>query len=1101
MKNTEVFDSLLKSLFVGSYKDLLSILKPLTTEERKNLNKSFSVVYKIISAADNYTTSGGYNPNKKEKKLIQLKDFYELLENNDLNSFVENIWKYYDPNKSISYTNGYRPFITRLRVIKCALSDKKELKNIFKFDNYMSENGDHEMNQLLNMGKAVLDRKEDWIKDFFLEFFDKYDKWIDHFFTGIAELLMYIRLEKPDWKNDFSKYMGKTMYSNGFYIYDEKNRKYTCYQTFDNEMILAGLSFSDFSKSSNLSDIYIAQEHNIKLLIENLKDEYFDEIKAGQGVSRQDLINLIFEKLQLPLHNVHNGYWLKLLELLKLSEKEINNKQDNILNLLNATNTKSIEYSLQRIKYLLSEKRLDIKDVFESLTYLFNNQNKQIAELSWSIVKKEIKKDNELIVELINTVIDSLTTPHKTFRKDLIKWLKDFSKLLNQEQKEKLSELKEFLSTNEKDELEIIIGIDSKNEVENKEIEQSKDNNKKDLSITLKILKEKITDFPYHRQYKNWYEYLSGNIQLLDPIKPSISDYHQEKSFELCKTPEELVDLILSIKSYGNDSIVSLRTWEQIIGSIILHKDFGSDEKIKKLLDPLNKLIEKFNVFVNIYQDSYPKEFTHDLGFACFLAYGWQNKGELFPSKRRSPMEASFQYCSLSNKLRLLNMLEVLNGNYKNLLSTPTHEAGWVSPSVFSDKLNSSNDLQINDLINALYRIPDIKEEKELIWNNIKDKIKELKNNYQWALNIAFGNESLYKQSKDLYIDFFRHNKFSVEIASNNHNPLEKIPENYSDFQLFYASLRCRFGIRDLKEIVPELTTKEFTDNYFVRGYTNKKFADFSEGEKRSHLALFLHPEPLYPNKQKHHYFEIYQRSEDDMLSYQFRYYDSNFYHLHPYCFSGIGKDKNYSLVYPNIGIRFYEASVMRISKNSYRTDGVVNTINITEFPYIDILSRLDNIIFPYKYPEQRDKLIEILNIAIDDGRITPHKLAESFCNRIKLNDGIQYIDYLFESLSNYSFSRKLLVQFILEFSIPKVLDFLSSKNSSLILERYYKLVSENNLFVREQKFIDFIKLISKSKKGVIKEKSNLILKLKTSIDEDLSFDIVKNLVDEKFDV
>ncbi|MFN4152956.1 MAG: hypothetical protein ACK4IX_18575, partial [Candidatus Sericytochromatia bacterium] len=298
----------------------------------------------------------------------------------------------------------------------------------------------------------------------------------------------------------------------------------------------------------------------------------------------------------------------------------------------------------------------------------------------------------------------------------------------------------------------------------------------------------------------------------------------------------------------------------------------------------------------------------------------------------------------------------------------------------------------------------------------------------------------------------------------------------------------------------PELSTKEFTDNYFVRqSYNSKKFNEFTEAEKASHLSLFLHPEPLYPDKNRHYYFEIYQRSDDDPLSYQFRYHDSNFYHLHPYCYTGISKDKSYSLVYPNIGIRFYEAAVMRISKNSYRTDGIVESLNIAHFHYIDILSRLDNIISPYKYPEQREKLVDILNIAIDDCRITPHTLADSFCKRIKLNDSIQYLDYILESLSNYSYSRKLIVQFILEYSIPNTLNDLSPKNSSLLLERYYKVLTDNNFQIRNQNFIDYITNISLSKKGVLKEKSLLILKLKTNIKDDFMNEIIKSTIEELF--
>lgn len=1098
MKNTEVFDLLLKNLFIGTYKDILEILKPLSTEQRKQLNKSFSLVYKVIDSANNDLTSGGYNPNKKEKKLISLKTFYELLKANDLNTFTEMIWKDYDSNNTISYTKGYRPFMTRLRIIKVGLSDKKDIKNLFKFDNYMSESGDHEMNQLLNMGKALLDRNEDWNKAFFLEFFDKYDKWIDHFFTGIAELLMYIRTEKPEWRDELYKYIGKTMYSSGFYIYNENNSEYLCYKTFDNEMILAGLDFSDFPKSSNLSDIYIAQEHNLEQLFKNIKNETFTESKAGQGVSRFDLINLVFKKLQLPLHNVHNGYWLKLLEKLNLSEEEINYQQENILNLLNASNAKSTEFALQRTKILLTEKKINISEIFEPLTYLFNNQNKSIAELSWSIVKKEIKKDSNLINDLIDTVIDSLTTPHKTFRKDLIKWLKDFSKILNQEQKEKLLEMKDFFVINEKEEIEKIIGLESSNNDTPIQIEDL--NKTSDMDSIIEKLQIKIKELPYHRQYKNWYEYLNSSKSDLEPIKPSLLDYHQEKSFDLCSTPEELIDLILSIRNHRSDIAVSLRVWEKIIGSILIHKDFGSDEKTKKLLDPINKLIDKFNVFVNIYKESYPKEFTHDLGFACLLVYGWQNKGELFPSKRRSPMEAAFQYCNLGNKLRLLDLLEVLKGNYKTLLSTPTHEAGWISPNVFVKRLNSLDDLQINDLINALYRIPDIKEEKELIWSQIKNKVKTFKDKFQWALNIALGDEDLYLNSKNNFIEFFKNNKFSVEIASNSYQALEKMPDDYDDFKLFYASLRCRFGLSDFKDIVPELSTKEFTDNYLVRqSYNSKKFTELTDVEKASHLSLFLHPEPLYPDKNRHYYFEIYQRSDDDPLSYQFRYHDSNFYHLHPYCYMGILKDKNYSLVYPNIGIRFYEAAVMRISKNSYRTDGIVESLNIAHLPYIDILSRLDNIISPYKYPEQREKLVDILNIAINDGRITPNALAESFCNKIKLNDSIQYLDYILESLSNYSYSRKLIVQFILEYSIPNSLNDLSPKNLSLLLERYYKLLTDNNFKIRNQTFIDFITNLSLSKKGVLKEKSLLILKLKTNIKDDFMKEIIKNIIEELF--
>jgi hypothetical protein len=157
------FKALLKELFIGNETDLLEQLKNLDKKQRDNLNKEFKPIFSLIEEAQQI----------QHKKNFSYEEFYNFIKENP-EKFITEQWEKIKKTGSLKYPKNYVDFMLRLQILKVGLYPQKEMKKVFKFDNYYAENTNNS-NFILNMTNTLLARKEDWVKSFLLEFFENFE--------------------------------------------------------------------------------------------------------------------------------------------------------------------------------------------------------------------------------------------------------------------------------------------------------------------------------------------------------------------------------------------------------------------------------------------------------------------------------------------------------------------------------------------------------------------------------------------------------------------------------------------------------------------------------------------------------------------------------------------------------------------------------------------------------------------------------------------------------------------------------------------------------------------------------------------------------------
>jgi hypothetical protein len=586
----------------------------------------------------------------------------------------------------------------------------------------------------------------------------------------------------------------------------------------------------------------------------------------------------------------------------------------------------------------------------------------------------------------------------------------------------------------------------------------------------------------------------------LEVVKPSYEFYKLEKNFTLYESAEILVDEMLKQQT-NRDTILSLIEVEKILASCLFFKEEGNNEKIKKILDPINQLIELCNKPVNIYKESYPKEFNHNVAFMSLIAYVWQNNGNTLETPKNSPLESAYKSLYNDRKELFIDFVHYFKvKEIKTFLATPTHENGWVSPDIFIERLNAfkQENISISDFMKVLYKIPTIKEEHNKIWQAFENKLENFNKIISSALKIAFAPENIFNQEKNNLINHFTNNPPNACIAWDYYNTKPEIDNNTLAFYIFCASLRCRYGLEDLSQEIPELISKELTKNFTIKVGRHRNFEKDTFEKKIPFLKLFYHPEELSKSKKNSDgtfttYFELYQRNPEDSMHYQF--YGSFFYVPHLIAY-GANLDNESS--YPPIKQRLFERSVIYLTKFASRTTGTTTHLKKMGSPsYVNILPFIEDIIYPHKFSEHRNDIIELITTALFDGRITHEILAKTFAKKFELNDGSQYLDYLLEGLANFSSACKFITIYILEYLICNSFDKVTPKTSSIILDRYYNLLEANKIKPTTIEVLNRLELLAKGKKSVTKEKAQLLLLLEGSLNNLLEVEIVKSLVEE----
>ncbi|MFN8670510.1 MAG: DUF6493 family protein [Candidatus Sericytochromatia bacterium] len=1140
------FDKLLELLFLGSYKELIPILKSLDTPERKELFKDFKPIFELLDDIQNF----------KHQKNYSFKDFYNFIKNKDINDFIKNELIIIKKNGTLQYSKDYVYFNLRKNIIKVAITDKKSFKSALNLDTFHYSSHENDLNLLKIVFIVILDRKEDWIVEALIDFCNNFERRLSYGFSGISTAIAYFRKTNPEIKNLIYEATGKAMFKEGFNFgrFDNKKQIYIYNFTdfFDSEMILAGLDYDKISATEPLISLPIANKNLLTYIVEQIKT---NEFKTSYGVStpqeeglggsapvphetpeqssevfynknkisRENTIKLVFKKLIQNMNQTLNNYWADFFYLLELNEDEITKNMDNIILMLSSSNNKSIDISLDNISLFIDKKLIKIEDILDLLGKNITNSLKYIAEKSFKLLKKayqneisiDIKPEESKVIKkkIILFILDGLISKNKDFRKEIIKFIINLDKkIINQEIIKKIIDFYDFISSSEKDLLEGFIVTKEKDTADNFPNIDEKYN--EDIGVENKVefksiddliakLSSKEKDLFLEKRIKFLSDYKKNNsLTEMDAIKVTDEIYIKTNKFKLAENLDELFDNLLKYKALKN-RILNKNDYEYIFASLLKFKHLSKSKEVLNKMTIFNQLTEKFNIYVNLYENSYPKDFHHDLGFILCILYAWHNngeevkitsntkkevKGDVFMS---NPLKSSLDSLDPNKYKNYMLFIKYLKNDINSFLSTPNYEDGWIEPDVFVEKiLNLGNKIDIWDLTKALYRIPFIKNKHSEIWDKLKNQLNNLEINIKQALILAFAADNEYQESKNYFIALFKQNNLKIFLVNNiAKNREDIISDSNSIFYLFYAALRTRFGLLNLNEVVPELAKLDI-----FTGITNRgKFED----NKENYIKLFMHPEVLKKqdclalNGETKTYFPLIRNTyhnnlpPDEALYYGVWGEFSIFPHLELY----FGRYD--TLDYPAMAERVFELKILGINREMSKTEGYLDILNLVFQKHVNLDSMILDILFPYKHEEHRQKAVEIIIRALLDGRINIKQLEESFSKRFLKNENPTYIDYFLNDFCNFSQELALVSLYIIEKIIEKHLFDFNPKTTSLILERYYKTLDFLKIKSNNKIVLNNLEKISKGKKSASSEKAKDILNLKYNIFSELPLEIV----------
>lgn len=791
----EFTKNIIKQLFFESSEKISEITKHLSNDERKKRFKEIKPLIKELTSICKFepdTTllrkQSLFGSISFEPRYKSVRDIYDLVINNLGN--LKDVIK--EQKINIQTSEGSFDFFINLQTLYISLSDYKSISSALKITRKDPFPKDYNKDiPIYLLGKALLEREEEWKKEVFINFFENIEKQILSFgFPGFTKLVLEVIQKHPEWKNDFENYIGKSMNLDGFI----RNKEL---KDFPADVILSGLRFEfNTDLPQNVFAFQIQYGHQ----------KITDLIQEGY-LPRKEIIKITLDRLQrYSKPGVITG-WMKIYDFLKLSQNELEDNREIFLNIINATSPQVISLSLDSLKKITL-----IETEFESLipqvAFNLNNNVQKVAKDSFTFLKHISKKDKKYLPQIIASIVNNLAIHNKNLRTEIIKWLYDkkLPEYLEPYIKNLLEE--DEITAFEKDLLKSLLYKKDSTVTEIKKEVITITQQEKEL-IPDVALKDNI----YRTNAKNIIDIINNynKTKTISEIKPVTHDYSAYIYEEKIKYCNNEIELAVYISELVTKQITSFDL-EIVIEGILKFREIQEQEKVLKILDPALKVLDKVNI-INP-QFFFSRSITPNTILLAQFAYLWINNGKTFTFSKNTISEKigwqtnSDMFC-YKKFLALKNIFQ-RESKYK-FLSSPIYKTGWIPPEIFAERYISIEEKYIlpDDLLLALFRLayPGRNE----AWNILKNKLRP-DNFYDCAVSIAITleKEILHKSVK-YFIDYFKKNPPDDLIFEMNFTGNVEIKDTKENqiFRLFNSAIRSRFGSNDAFEDLPGL--KELT--------------------------------------------------------------------------------------------------------------------------------------------------------------------------------------------------------------------------------------------------------------------------------------------------
>ncbi len=437
----------------------------------------------------------------------------------------------------------------------------------------------------------------------------------------------------------------------------------------------------------------------------------------------------------------------------------------------------------------------------------------------------------------------------------------------------------------------------------------------------------------------------------------------------------------------------------------------------------------------------------------------------------------------------------LIAAGHDTLLSTPTHGAGWLTPTGFADRFIAfpPNMLDAEDLGAALYRLPALPGQRAGAWDRLAPGLSQLDASFADALTLALAPDAEAEPALDRWLRRFEKHPptepvihvLSGEPASGGLGGLLETfrikifqydpdaAENAA-FRLFNAALRCRFGLNDagIAGRAPWLLERLSAR----RGWSNE--IPRAPQQNAALLAeLLFAPQPLTEVlfAQLPGSFPYYPGEETSYLC-LWPYLLAD-----PHYFATPDLVTDQSFQFPPLTQRLFEAGLCRQScKQDYYREVTRSLLEQGKLPQVEIRPHLDRLGrgLLATQTQQREVCVDVLLQGLRDGRVTPKDIAETLAGQIRVTEqGFAQLDQALASLGAAGEAGRATVVLALEQVIGGGVAAFSPRKLSLVLDRLAGVLEETRRTMHDPNARrELERLAAMKKKSVVRDKASILI-------------------------
>lgn len=721
------------------------------------------------------------------------------------------------------------------------------------------------------------------------------------------------------------------------------------------------------------------------------------------GLARDVLIELIVDKLNRPLGPQRARDWSVALAHFDFRDAELARYQDRLIGLLSAPAPATVRAALEAVGT-----RLLARDPSPHRVALIggclHHQTQPAAKAAFRALKRA-KLPSEAQASAYRLAADALVTPHDALRRELIAWLaKTGAERLDARILEQLQAIAPELPAVDRDALQPLLGSPLPTPAPS--VDTARDRERLD-----RLLADESppADSPLQRHRLDYLRaWRAGDPMPLEATIPPIESILSASPFECHETPE-----MFATNLADRDHRRRPGAWERIRAGFLRFAVQPPSPRVRKILARVLKDQELQECeeahAVNVPFPRYGlKEFS--------VAHVWLHGRVLdFPAGSRG----AWRFEPLDHAL-VKGLLRLRDLGCEVPPSLPTHRDGWLDPLVFAERLARlpRDAFDHWELASALWRLPSLPSRSNRLQATEQAAagwIGEagVRDDGTAAVALALGPAELLPAAMTHWTDRLTRNPPNLAYFHTRHPSsgpdyrLDKAqigaeqyhPDNIR-FCLFSAALRCRCGLGDTRDLVPD-TLRRRVGEVIGRRFGSSRTSLFDD--------LFWHPEPVSTR--------LAQRLAGPVYAGRHGHYSAvgRCAELAPYLGHGFPtglQGDRWDHAHPGLRQRVLEAACCDWASRSGAPDGTPRRdapipshwfCHVGGYPELDPRHRLAPLLAGMASGDAklREETQALFCLWLRDGRATPARLASTIAEYLSgLRQGVKNLDRSFASLS-----------------------------------------------------------------------------------------------------